>query len=598
MSPPSQSTSITIPTSIPIAAPDDPSTIYPRSTLSPELKKELETKVTHDALIIPARLTAQLRQSLSSVLMQRPKMKDVYPLIVPDDVMDGVDPKSERKLVLHTIVSDEANSDAANANADNDSIYSHEAIKSLLQRKNNNDDSTNQPKSQKDLYKNIRKSKHNVIIGYDDYTVEQVLSKLLPPSLCKEIPSSFEVVGMIAHLNLRAECLPYKFIIGRVILDKNKSIQVCVNKTGTIQNEFRTFPMEIIADDRMNNSQKGNGGKNKNNNNGNSSNNTTDSDALLEVEVREDGCKFKLDFEKVYWNSRLQYEHRRIVHLIAGESRPTNVKQRQSRNKSNQSSSISVISSNSKSSSSSSKEKNEIIVADACAGIGPFAVPLTSQYQNHSKGSIIKVYANDLNPTSFKYLNINSKRNKCQNLHTFNMDGRYFIRKLDEEGICYNHVLMNLPAIAPEFLNVFRGSKRGIKCSDDGNSDNDNRPWIHVHCFGGKGDGANEEAMARCSKSLGCMIDKVNDEVSVHIVRDVSPKKNMLCVSFRLPEGVKDLERIDEFGSVTVDDNDTSGGGSEKDEKEEKVKENKNQEDEENKQEDEPSAKRARTETS
>ena len=46
-------------------------------------------------------------------------------------------------------------------------------------------------------------------------------------------------MGNIAHLNLRDEYLPFKFIIGRVILDKNKSIQVCVNKIGTIQNEFR-----------------------------------------------------------------------------------------------------------------------------------------------------------------------------------------------------------------------------------------------------------------------------------------------------------------------------------------------------------------------
>ena len=488
----------TIPLPIPI---DDTNQIYPPSTLSNTVKEQLQTKVLHHALIVPARLTAQMRQTLSSILMHRPKLKDVYPLKEPDDVIEGINPNSERKIVLASTVNIQQEEELNN---DTNSIYSHELIKPLLQNISNNE-----------LYTNIRASHHEVVIGYEHYTVEQVLSKLLPPSLCKEIPSSFEVVGNIAHLNLRDEYLPFKFIVGRVILDKNKSIQVCVNKIGTIQNEFRTFPMEIIADDRNNNKCNSNDSKRP---------------LLLEVEVKEDRCKFKLDFEKVYWNSRLQHEHRRLVHLISGKIRPTHLEQRFMKNKKE----------------TYTKGEEEVIVADACAGIGPFAVPLTSQYSH------IKVYANDLNPESFKYLNINSKLNKCRKLHTYNMDARYFLRKLDDEGIRYQHVLMNLPAIAPEFLHVFRG----WKVRDDSHE----RPWVHVHCFGGKDDEGNKEAIARCSQSLGCKLDIKQDEVSVHIVRDVSPKKNMLCVSFRIPEGVKDVEQITEFGAIVpldCDDNET-----------------------------------------
>ena len=66
--------------------------------------------------------------------------------------------------------------------------------------------------------------------------------------LIEEIPSSFETAGHIAHVNLREEALPYKYLIGKAILDKNRPrIQLVVNKIGNVGNEFRTFPMEILA---------------------------------------------------------------------------------------------------------------------------------------------------------------------------------------------------------------------------------------------------------------------------------------------------------------------------------------------------------------
>ena len=43
----------------------------------------------------------------------------------------------------------------------------------------------------------------------------QVLEALLPNGMI--IPSAFETVGHIAHLNLRDEHLPYKKIVGKVL---------------------------------------------------------------------------------------------------------------------------------------------------------------------------------------------------------------------------------------------------------------------------------------------------------------------------------------------------------------------------------------------
>ena len=112
-------------------------------------------------------------------------------------------------------------------------------------------------------------------LGYEHLSVEEVLKKILPAGV--EIPSSFEQVGHIAHLNLRDEVLSFKHTIGQVILDKTPTIKTVVNKIGNIENEFRTFPMELLAGDES-----------------------------FEVVIKESNARFAFDFRKVYWNSRLQ----------------------------------------------------------------------------------------------------------------------------------------------------------------------------------------------------------------------------------------------------------------------------------------------------
>ncbi|KAK8648502.1 hypothetical protein V6N13_129253 [Hibiscus sabdariffa] len=118
---------------------------------------------------------------------------------------------------------------------------------------------------------------------YENWQMNEILETLLPEGMI--IPSAFETVGHIAHLNLKDEHLPYKNVIAKVVLDKNKpKIQTVVNKIDIIQNDYRTMQLEVLA--------------------GNHS---------LVTTVVENGLRFRVDLAKVYWNSRLGTERQRLL---------------------------------------------------------------------------------------------------------------------------------------------------------------------------------------------------------------------------------------------------------------------------------------------
>ena len=183
------------------------------------------------------------------------------------------------------------------------------------------------------------------------------------------------------------------------------------------------------------------------------------------------------------------------------------------------------------------------------------------------------MYANDLNPESHRYLVRNSALNKVQGrVQSFNMDGREFIRLLlDKEGshhegerdgahevdgrsggegpshsqsqamiasgfrppssgLVFNHVVMNLPASAIEFLDVFKGLFDPKRWRDQGRD----LPWIHVYTFK-KGTETEDDIVAKAEGFLGGKLEK---RPEIHVVRDVAPNKLMLCLTFRLPEAI------------------------------------------------------------
>ncbi|EOD05906.1 hypothetical protein EMIHUDRAFT_107054 [Emiliania huxleyi CCMP1516] len=73
--------------------------------------------------------------------------------------------------------------------------------------------------------------RHSVTIGYDKFSAEQVLRRLLPEGM--EVPSAFEQVGHVAHMNLREEHLPYKALIGEVIAG-DEDLETTVREAGRL----------------------------------------------------------------------------------------------------------------------------------------------------------------------------------------------------------------------------------------------------------------------------------------------------------------------------------------------------------------------------
>mmetsp|Transcript_8898 Transcript_8898/g.8490 ORF Transcript_8898/g.8490 Transcript_8898/m.8490 type:complete len:170 (-) Transcript_8898:75-584(-) len=130
------------------------------------------------------------------------------------------------------------------------------------------------------------------------------------------------------------------------------------------------------------------------------------------------------------------------------------------------------------------------------------------------------------------------------------MDAQHFLRHLVYDlKITPNHVIMNLPASAPELLTVFRGYPITTTATTTTTTTTTitTNPTIHLHCFAPKikiNPQSHTLAIERCEKSLGCKLDKQRDQLSIHIVRDVSPANNMICMSFKLPPAIQQLTPI------------------------------------------------------
>ncbi|XP_067613163.1 tRNA (guanine(37)-N1)-methyltransferase [Eurosta solidaginis] len=307
-------------------------------------------------------------------------------------------------------------------------------------------------------------------LGYENWRADEIFKSVLPAN--DEGLTSYSRIGHIVHLNLRDHLLPYKKLIGQVLLDKVAGCRTVVNKAATIDNTYRNFQLELIC-----------------------------GVAEYQVETKENGVAFEFDFARVYWNPRLSTEHDRITNML----------------------------------------NTDDVLYDVFAGVGPFSVPAARKR--------CWVLANDLNPESYKWLQHNGKRNKClAHMKTFNKDGREFLlvdvkqdllqRWLNQAAnkpVTYRmHITMNLPAMAVEFLDAFRGlfnedDIRSLSSCDI------NYPTVHVYSFA-KGEDTKALVRALVEDNLGMPL-KENLE-GIYFVRNVAPNKDMYRVSFRLTKEI------------------------------------------------------------
>jgi len=213
--------------------------------------------------------------------------------------------------------------------------------------------------------------------------------------------------------------------------------------------------------------------------------------------AKEHGCTYQFDFAQVYWNPRLSTERTHMTTFMTQGD----------------------------------------VLYDVFAGVGPFAIPTARKK--------VQVFANDLNPESYKWLQKNAAINKLKdNFKAFNMDGREFLRSIVKENILLRrtqnllgteHIIMNLPASAIEFLDILPDwfTQEELKKVYQKSL------VFHVYCFvkASKEDDACKLGKLLIEEKLGYTLS-ADSIIDIHNIRDVSPSKDMVRVSFLLKENM------------------------------------------------------------
>ena len=117
--------------------------------------------------------------------------------------------------------------------------------------------------------------------------LKKTLDSLLTPKESDELISAFDQIGNIIIVRIPNLLLPKKKLIGETLLEQVKNAKSVFYQSSSVEGEFRTRDLEILAGDDK-----------------------------TETEYRESGCRFIVDVRKAFFSPRLSSERMRIAELV------------------------------------------------------------------------------------------------------------------------------------------------------------------------------------------------------------------------------------------------------------------------------------------
>ncbi len=118
--------------------------------------------------------------------------------------------------------------------------------------------------------------------------IKDVLKNVIPREKTRYIPTSFDIIGEIAIVEIPEELEEYKEEIGKAILKIHRNVKCVYKRASEVKGEFRLRSYELIAGEEID-----------------------------ETIHKESGVKMKLNVKKVYFSPRLSQERLRIARKVA-----------------------------------------------------------------------------------------------------------------------------------------------------------------------------------------------------------------------------------------------------------------------------------------